>query len=314
MKKKNRSLFVSLKDFASTCYTLLKSDRDVTLGVAGFTGEGKTRFTDAFLTEYAKVSGTYWDFDRMTWSRKELLEWIDGKRKSEVNKKTGLKENQLPEYSGISPDELFYMFYKRNWFDQGQIDAVSTFNMCRDRHLLIIGNVPDLWDLDASFLKRLRFYVFIPERGRAWVFQQENNPFSKDSWNVAENRKIFRKYLNPYAISNFVCEIKYTDWDTERKQEYYKVRNVKRVKALQENKNAKEHYADIKAQRNTYMEALVMDRIPISDILTDSSLIDPQKINKLIELGYNKRYTNEQLADIGGLSREVIRLIRHGDR
>lgn len=314
MAKKNNSIYVPMSTFAKECHNLLCTDRDVTIGVAGFTGEGKTRFTDSLLTDYSKISKTYWDFDRMTWSRKELLRWVDGDKDGQIDKRTGLKKGQLPEFSAICPDELFNMFYKRTWYDQDQIDAVGTFNMCRDRHLLVAGNVPDLWDLDSSFLKRLRFYVYIPERGKAWVFQQEINPFNKDPWNVSENKKLFRKYHNPYSIPNFLCEISYDDWEPERKLLYYKIRNDKRVKALQEARTKRERYGDIKEQRNTYMEALAMDREPIAGVLENKELTPQQKLKKLNELGYNKKYTNEQLADIGGLNREVIRLIRKGKR
>ncbi len=75
--------------------------------------------------------------------------------------------------------------------------------MCRDRHLLIGGNIPNFWDLDTAFNSRIRFYVYIPNRGVAWVFEQENNPFSNDVWNRSKNEKGFRKYKNPYLLPNF---------------------------------------------------------------------------------------------------------------
>ena len=167
----------TIEGFAKLIHEVVQSDRDVNCGVAGFTGEGKSTFSTLLQKEYAKVSGTHWDFDRMTWSRKELIEWIDGKKKSKKDPKTGLREGQLPEYSAILPDELFGMFYRRKWFEEDQIDAIATFNMCRDRHLFLCGNVPNFWELDGGFINRIRFYVYVPQRGIAWVFTQENNPF-----------------------------------------------------------------------------------------------------------------------------------------
>lgn len=247
---KKNSVFVTPLDFAKTNYDLIKSDRGVIIGVSGSTGEGKTTFTNELLKAYSKISGTYWDFDRMTWDRTELLEWIDGKPKSDTDKKTGLKENQLPKYSAICPDELFNMFYKRTWYEQEQIDAITTFNMCRDRRLLIVGNVPSIWDLDSSLISALRFYIYIPIRGKAWVFEQENNPFSKDRWNISENKKLFRVNSKPYKLPNFVCEINFNDFEKEEKKRYYAIRNEKRVKALRKKKIDRERYKDIKDQRN----------------------------------------------------------------
>jgi len=226
-------IYKTIHDFAKELYALLKTDRDNVIGVAGFTGEGKSAFTTQLGKEYCKVANTYWGFDRMTWSRAEMMRWIDGDGPD--------KKGQLPEYSLIIPDELFQMFYRRNWYENDQIDAIATFNMCRDRHLLTIGNIPNFWELDAGFTNRIRFYVYIPQRGVAWVFQQENNPFSNDPWNTGENKKIFRKNLNPFNCHNFLCQINYDDWTPEEKEEYYNIRNTKRVEAVNEVKTVRNH-------------------------------------------------------------------------
>jgi len=305
MIKKKNSKFVKIEEFALTNFSLIKSDRGNIIGVAGATGEGKTSFTNALLTEYSKISCTYWGFDRMTWDREELLEWIDGKKKSEPNKVTGLKPNQLPEYSAISPDELIQMFYKRTWYEYEQIDAISTFNMCRDRHLLIVGNVPSLWDLDGGLLTALRFYVYIPYRGIAWVFEQENNPFAKDRWNVNENKKIFRKNKNPYSIPNFVCEIQFRDFEGNEKEEYYKIRNDKRVKAISKKNVDRERYKDIKEQRNEALINWYDDRKMLSKSLKSVCKED----SKLLK-AWKKPLSNKAIAEITGMEESSIRFIR----
>lgn len=238
---------VSLNDFALKIKEMLFSDRDVVIVVSGFTGEGKSVFTSQLAKEYAKVAGTHWGFDRMTWSRKELMTWIDGEPKT--------KAGRLPEYSVIVPDELFLMFYKRTWYEGDQVDAIATFNMCRDRHLLVIGNVPKFWDLDNAFTARIRFYVYIPYRGIAWVFEQENNPFTEDAWNVSENKKFFRRKNNPFGLKNFLFEVRYGDWSEGEKEEYLAIRNTKRVDAIDDSKSDKvEKYRKIKKMRDGGMK------------------------------------------------------------
>lgn len=268
----------TLESFAVMIHDLLKSDRDAIVGVAGMTGEGKSAFLTLCQKKYAEISKTEWDFERMTWSRKELLKWIDGNKQG---------EGQLPEYSAILVDELFAMFYRRNWFDEGQIDAIATLNMCRDRHLFIGGNIPNLWELDTGFLSRLRFYVFIPERGRAWVFQPENNPFGADKWNVSQNCKLFRKYKNPFKSPNFVCEIFYPDWEPQEKKEYYAVRNQKRKLAVTANRSEKkERYSKIKMQRDRLIDALFR---------------------------MNPELTNKAVAEVVDMSAEAVRMIRSSE-
>lgn len=276
----------TLDGFAKIIHRLLNSDRDVNIGVAGFTGEGKTTFISQLLKNYSKISGTYWGFDRMTWSRKELMKWIDGEKKSKAKK--GLKEGQLPEYSSILADELFPMFYRRNWYEEEQIDAIKTFNMCRDRHLLLAGGIPNFWELDGGFINRIRFYVYVPKRGIAWVFQQENNPFCNDNWNVLENKKRFRKKKNPYNISNFICEIRFPDWSPKEKKEYYKIRAVKRVAAIDQNKSEKtERYTSIKAQRDELIRLV---------------------INKI------EGITHKDIAEVLGISKAAVSMIYNGIR
>lgn len=163
----------SLKDFAKLILDLLKADRDVNLGVGGFTGEGKSTFLIGLQQEYSKQAGHEWSFEEnCTWRRNEFVGWVNGDIKAKIKRKK--------KYSAILLDELFSMFYRRNWHNDRQKEAISLLNMCRDRRLLIGGNVPLFWDLDGGFISRVRYYVYIPYRGVAWVFQQENNPFSSD--------------------------------------------------------------------------------------------------------------------------------------
>ena len=258
-------------------------------------------FATQLLRDYSQVSKTYWEMDRTTWSRKEMMRWIDGDGEK--------KKGQLPEYSAILADELFNMFYRRKWFDDDQIEAIATFNMCRDRHLLIAGNVPDFWDLDTGFVKRVRFYIYITERGKAWVFQQENNPFTKDPWNVTENKKIFRKHKNPYNVPNFICEIPFDDWTPEEKRDYYGIRNIKRVEALKEAKEQKkEKYTDIKLQRDNAINMWYADRRQLSEALKTASRKDKKLLKE-----WSKPPTNQFISDVVGVSPEAIRLIRIGE-
>jgi len=270
----------TMKFFAETIYKLSLSDRDINIGVGGFTGEGKSCFLTQLFFLYGKISSIKWNFDKMTWSRKELMGWIDGDKKNKIK--------QLPEYSSILVDELFMLFYKRNWYDEGQIDSIGTLNMCRDRHLLIGGNIPNFWDLDTAFTSRIRFYVYIPFRGVAWVFEQENNPFSNDVWNRSKNEKTFRKYKTPYLLPNFLCEIHYPDWTAKQKIDYYHIRNTKRLTALDVNKDEKvERYRDIKKQRDNLIRML---------------------------MNTNSKLKNKDISEVLGISTEAVRLIKEGLR
>jgi|TARA_Y100000310_G_scaffold143364_1_gene142716 hypothetical protein len=238
------NIIESVEDFAKTIYRLGKSDRDVTLGCGGFTGEGKSVFLIKLQKAYSKLSRTDWNFkDNLTWERQELLKWIEGDKEGKGKK---------PEYSALLPDELISMFFRRNWYEDDQKGAIELLNKCRDRHLFIAGGIPNFWHLDPSFSSRIRFYAYIPRgRGRAWVFEQEDNPFSSEAWNVNDNRKLFRKKRNPSKCPNYVCEIRFDDLNPQEKRAYYAIRNTKRVNTEQQSKKDRfERYGKIKKQRD----------------------------------------------------------------
>lgn len=286
-----KSKIETLEDFASLCWDMQRSDRGVNIVVSGFTGEGKSTFTIKFAQAWSNISGVPFTFDRLTWSRKELLTWVDGEPGSKKDE-AGLRKGQLPEYSLIIPDELFKMMYRRTWYEGDQIDMIATFNACRDRHLLVIGCNPYFWDLDSAFTSQIRFYVYICERGTAWVFEQENNPFSIDPWNTSENRTKFRKDRSPSKLANFVCQIEYPDFMPDERLEYYKIRNSKRLLMLEDGAKKGEGYKDIKAQRDK--------AIKLADYVLKTARDEPKF-----------KLTDQFIAKWVGLGRETIRIARN---
>lgn len=229
----------SLDKFTTLIKDYIYSDRQGLLGVSGETGAGKSTFLYKVIKDYAPKTSVPWNEDFITWSREELMTWIDGDTEKEpVN---GLRPGQLPEYSSILADELLPMFSINNRFDVDQQKATATFNMCRDRHLLVGGAVPTFFNIDSFLRARFTFYVYIPRKGVAWVFEKNNNPFTRDQWNSAENEKIFKKNPDkPYLSPNYLCTVKFDDFTPSEKTKYYRVRNEKRLKALKQMEKSKE--------------------------------------------------------------------------
>ena len=233
---------LTIKEFSKKLASITKSDRWV-LGVCtGDMGEGKSCLTSQLLEEYAKEAKIPFTYsDSMTYSRKELKLWIDGDKSGKGQKK---------ERSPVLADELISMFFKRNWYDFEQIDGIELLNKCRDRHLLVFGNVPNFWDLDGALLSLTTFRLHVYERGVAWVFMKDRNPFVCDPWHMTENAKLYRKHKNPYSCIGFVGEIRFRDWSPKDKEEYYTVRNEKR-KNTEGQREKLEKYRLIKEQRDT---------------------------------------------------------------
>lgn len=223
---KRHEIVQSLDEFAKYCHNFIRADNYMLAGTGGMPGKGKSTFMCKLQKSYAKISKTEWSFDRMTWDREELMRWIDGEREE--------KKGQLPVFSAVQADEMLHMFHNRNFSDTDQIEAIEVFNMCRDRHLFVGGNLPVFFQLDKQLRAIFNFYIYIPKRGVAWVFIPEENPFSDDPWNAKENMKIFRNNRGkPYNCSNYLCTVHFNDWEPEERAQYLQIRNTKRVKAIE---------------------------------------------------------------------------------
>lgn len=223
----------SVEQFADMINKILHSDRGVNLACSGETGEGKSTFLIQLQKAYSHISGTRWSFnDSLTWDRDELQKWIDGDGDN--------KEGQKQEYSAILADEMINMFFSQEWHDPEQQDLIKTLNQCRDRHLFFGGNNPGFFDLNPKVRDRFNFFAFVPERGRAWIFVPEKNPFTKDKWNANDNIKLFRKHKHPYYSPNFAFEVVFEDLDSVEKSEYLAIRNSKRVESMDKTRDKRE--------------------------------------------------------------------------
>jgi hypothetical protein len=271
----NKSRFqTSIEEFGQKIFKILKTDRDVVIAVSGFTGEGKSTFMHKLAKAYAKVAGVNYQFDKsMTWSRKELTMWIDGLGEQ----KTG----QKPEYSVVVADELISMFYNRNFTNTDQKSAIELLNKCRDRHLLIMGAVPVFFQLDVAFRSRVRFFVYIIMRGVALVFQQERNPFSRDPWSVSQNYHLFERRISLSKSPNFLGVIHYDDFDEQEKEDYYKLRNEKRLNTESSSQGKSNNSTLSQYVEKSAKDELIKMIIEHSEIKGNKLTIDFDKLKEL---------------------------------
>ncbi len=266
---------VSIKQFATTLVKLAKSDRYNLVAVSGVMGVGKSCLMDKLAAQYSLIAQTeYTPQNNMTWERQELNVWVDGDGED--------TKEQKPEYTAIVADELISMMNKRNWYKSGQKGMIELLNKCRDRHLLLLGGVPVFDSLDNMFKDITGFWIFLPARGVAWVFEPEINPFSSDVWNMKENHKLFRKSGRPYKSYNFVCEIRFSDWTPKAKKEYYNVRNEKRKNT--ENQDDKQHTRvhDSVKQRNDLIRYAVNNHLLTREQAIKETGMSKQAISQVV--------------------------------
>lgn len=212
----------TLQELAIIIVKILLSDRDAFICVTGETGEGKSVLAIHLARLVSKLTKHKFDFGtNLVYSRQALYSLIEG-------------DKRLPEYSTILADELINITYRRDWATKEQKILMQLFDMCRDRHLLVIGCVPLITTLDKHLLNsKMRLWVHVHKRGQAWVFIRDNNPCSTDSWNINYNEKMWYKG-GVRKFKNYIGNLHYPDLDPKTKEEYLKHRNVKRREAKEE--------------------------------------------------------------------------------
>lgn len=243
----------TVETFAKFLTLKQKADWWELIACSGKQGVGKSCLLTQLTKRASQLNKIKYSYkDNLTWMRDEFIQWINGKGDK--------KENQKQEFSAVLIDELISLFYKRNWANNEQNDAIELMNKCRDRHLIVGGNVPNFWDLDKALRGLFTFWIHIPKRGTAWVFEPDENPFAPDPWHVKYNEKVFAKAGNPYKCKGFVCELKYNDWTPEDKKEYYDVRNSKRINTEGQGKKDNNNIKLLRSQRNKMIEMVASMR------------------------------------------------------
>jgi len=280
---------VTMLKFAETIGQIQKTDRWILLACDGEQGEGKSCFTSQLAKVTAVLNGTTFSYnDNMTFLRTELKTWLDGDEE---------RKGQKPEYSVILADELISMFFKRNWYDFTQIDGIELLNKCRDRHLLVLGNIPNFWDLDSAIYPLISFWVHIHERGVAWVFQKDRNPFTQDKWHKRENEKIFARDKNPSRCKGYLFTILFDDWQPDEKEAYYNVRNEKRKNTEgQRKQEGLERYQKPKEERDRLLRWVAVNHpnLKIEDLqkitvtLSETQIIDALANTRLRPLAVSR--------------------------
>ena len=294
MYKKER-----IDGFANLLTKKQKADWWELIACSGVQGVGKSCLLTQIIEQTSKLNNMKFSYENnLTWMRDEFITWINGKGDK--------KEGQMPEYSSVLVDELISLFYKRNWANSEQNDAIELMNKCRDRHLIVGGNVPNFWDLDKALRNLFTFWIHIPRRGIAWVFMPDENPFEMDRWHVKYNAKVFEKSNNPYKCKGFVAEINFLDWTPEKKTEYYDVRNKKRINTEGQGKKTNNNIKVLRGQRNELVNAIYLQRQEMKILIKQPSISKEAK-----EILSDVIIEGRDVSQLTGLSPTQIRDIQN---
>ena len=103
---------------------------------------------------------------------------------------------QTRRFGKIFADEMINTAYNRDFFAGEQKELIKWLNMYRDNHNILIGCVPNFYDLDTQVRKLCKFRITLIERG-VGIFQvAKSSMYINDPWETRVNEKIEMKWKN----------------------------------------------------------------------------------------------------------------------
>lgn len=212
-------VIADVKDIAKIIDRTLDSDRDTIIVISGLRGEGKSTAS----IQIGMQRGNF-DFERnIIYNRKEAITKIKS-----VEKK-----------STLVIDEAINVLYRRDFAKGEQKELIKLMNMCRDRNLCLIFNIPTVWNLDRDIIQTMvRLWIHIDERGTGFCFTPDASPFATDKWHRLINERIFKDWEKEKSFLsksvNFDGTLRFKDLNDENKKKYLKIKEEKRLNAEKE--------------------------------------------------------------------------------
>jgi hypothetical protein len=220
---------ITPKHIAKYARQLTNVQKDTAMIVTGYPGEGKSVLAREIAKHFDKK---YNDERNCIYSRKEFMSKV---------------ENFPP--SAFVLDEAINLLYKRDWNTGAQKELVKILNICRSKKHLLIFVQPEFNDLDKDIRNsRIRLWVYAIKRGVAAAFKPERSiGGGEDPWNIAENNKIVKGFVNKFGqtigtiegafrTKNFLTYLRWSDISKEEYNVYEEVKDTKKYEDLGDNK------------------------------------------------------------------------------
>jgi hypothetical protein len=206
---------------------LSSNKKDAPIIISGYPGEGKS----VLAREIGKAFDRRYNDDRnCIYKRAEFLEKIE----------------RFPP-SAFIIDEAINLLYKRDWNSGGQKELIKVMNICRSKRHLNIFVQPQFSDMDKDIRNsRIRLWIFVITRGIAVVMKPERSlGGSDDVWNLVENNKIVKQYINKYGqilgtieslsrTKNFLTFLRWEDIPKEEYDAYEEIKDRKKYEDVGE--------------------------------------------------------------------------------
>jgi len=120
-----------------------------------------------------------------------------------------IHKEKAQEYGVLVLDEAIRIAYNRESMKGSNIDMNKLYTVNRKENMCHILCIPMFYALDPFWRNdRIKYWIHIYDRGKAVVFAQSDNPFTRDKWNLKYNEFSFRNFTmknrrKEYEVEDF---------------------------------------------------------------------------------------------------------------
>jgi predicted Zn-ribbon and HTH transcriptional regulator len=179
----------------------LRKDWDLTIAVTGERGAGKSNLSieAGTIIQEGNISNALMKkfiTDRMLLAptQEEVI---------------AIHKEKAQEYGVLVLDEAIRIAYNRESMKGSNIDMNKLYTVNRKENMCHILCIPMFYTLDPFWRNdRIKYWIHIYDRGKAVVFAQSDNPFTRDKWNLKYNEFSFRNFTmknrrKEYEVEDF---------------------------------------------------------------------------------------------------------------
>lgn len=142
----------------------------------------------------------------------------------------------------IHADEMINVTHNRDFYNQDQKKLIKGLNMYRDRENILIGCVPNFYDLDKQIRSLVTMRIDVVRRGLGVLHLPNQSAYSTDKWDSQFNEKLERKWLERghgfkpafHRLTTFKGYLKFGDIGVAQRRLYLKLKDERRGKVFEE--------------------------------------------------------------------------------
>ena len=239
--------YITIEELGKRFVKRANQDRDATIAITGYEGEGKSTAGVGLMISVLKENGKTDDEIKENFNNYMVY----SPNKEELEKKIKNGEKYMP----VNSDEAIKALYKLNWASPDQKFLNVLYALCRKENKISIFCMPRFTDLGEYFRNhRIMYWIHVLDRGVGVLMVKDWNPFTRDPWHLVENEKLLAgsKYRKTKIIdydvadkirmlqktTNFVSIVKFDDLAKDIKKIYlegkekYGYENMDQVKSV----------------------------------------------------------------------------------